>query len=427
MSVPAKNNPSCPVAGSTFARRTSASLLGALALFSPVALAAIELYVEPDCPSPSDDVTLVAYESALPRLKPQPVGTSRAGNTLHVVGALTYDVVQPPPPAQPLAVPVGRLAVGDYVFEFATQLEDATGLGPEVAQGAKAFRVSADPPPCSPARLSVAQGTSQVALPGVPYPLPIVVSARDARGRGVPDLDLFVTRMSPPVLYETGEIFGVTVALSKTRLLTGADGSAAFTAIAGPDAGAVAYMISWRRGPKWLSAFVNFGITRTPFGSAVPVVEYMEKQAGTYFVTADLAEQRDLDEGRTPGWTRTGGTWLAFAVAEPTAQPPRMPVCRFFGEAWHLAHFFSAFDTECAALRQDATWLEESSNVFAMVLPTAQGCPEGTAPVYRTVRFAAPAGHRYTESAAVAVRAFAYGATIEGLGGFPPVAMCGPR
>jgi hypothetical protein len=407
-------------------------LSGALGAWAAVcceaAIGAIALYVEPGCPAPADQVQLVAYETAVPRLRPQPLSVTRAGNTFHVVGALTYAVVSPPPPALPLKVPVGSLAAGDYTFEFATRTEDASGLGPEVAQGSVSFSVSETPPVCTPVRLSITQGTNQVAWPGQPYPLAIVVRAEDASGRGVPGLDLRILRMIPPMFYQAGGKLGVTVQPSATALTTDANGLATFTATAGPDDGAVSYSIVWTQGPKVLRTVVNFGVARTPYGSAVPVVEYAEASTGSYFITADLAEQAILDEGRIPGWTRTNGIWLAFVDAEPLAQPPRLPVCRFFAPTWQNAHFFSPYPEECEALRRSGLWIEESANVFSLVLPAGDGsCPEGTAPVFRSVRFSTPVGHRYTESEELAVREFAYGATLEGNGGFPPVAMCGPR
>lgn len=406
-------------------RWIQASLMFLLSAASPVAFAAIQLYVEPDCPSPSSNVVLVAFTSASPLLRQQPISVTRTGSTFKVVGALTT-IAGLLPPALPLKAPVGNLAVGSYTFDFFTQQEGPGGLGPEIFQGSFAFQVAAEPPPCTPVRLRVVAGSNQIALKGTMLAAPIEVRAIDEAGRGVPNLHLVIDRFAPPEEYALGQTGGPTVALSASQLTTDVSGVATFTAAAGQTAGGVQYNISWTQGNKALSVFVNFGIASSiPVAPSLPIVEYSNVQTGSYFVTGDLNEQEILDSGLIPGWKRTGGAWLAFQHATASTQPSIVAVCRFFSPGWYFAHFFSAFDAECVALRQDPSWIEESPEMFGAIVPLPAGCPIGSRAIHRTVRFSIPAGHRYTTSMALAQYEVANGAVQEGVGN-PPVVMCGP-
>ncbi len=130
-----------------------------------------------------------------------------------------------------------------------------------------------------------------------------------------------------------------------------------------------------------------------------PVVEFYNRELDHYFMSASPGEINDLDTGVHPGWIRTGYRFLAYT--DPALAPPgATPVCRFYlrpevGDS----HFYSGDLAECAATaaRFGASWIEESTAVFWILLPdrTTGTCPAGTRPVYRffnTMR----TNHRYT-------------------------------
>jgi len=168
-------------------------------------------------------------------------------------------------------------------------------------------------------------------------------------------------------------------------------------------------------------------------GGGIPgtlaAIEYYRAQADHYFVTADASEQRDLDAGVHPGWTRTG---QQFSVYPPSdSAPPHSPVCRFYGrpEAGLDSHFYSASPVECQAViaQFSNAWVLESNDVFAVVLPdaTTGACSSGLLPLYRVYNHRADVNHRYTTSLAIRAQMIAAGWIAEGYGP-QAVAMCVP-
>jgi hypothetical protein len=159
-------------------------------------------------------------------------------------------------------------------------------------------------------------------------------------------------------------------------------------------------------------------------------VEYYDAAMDHYFMTAAPAEIDALDNGRFPGWQRTGMGFNVFDPADATGMG--VPVCRFYGSPDYGldTHFYSASADECAAMQRNwpLQWQLESSNVFRVGMPdTMSGaCPAGTTPVYRTWNGRADSNHRYTMDAAVQMRMMGRGNVAEGYGN-PPVAMCSPQ
>lgn len=160
----------------------------------------------------------------------------------------------------------------------------------------------------------------------------------------------------------------------------------------------------------------------------VQVLEFRRGE-GDYFLSVDPDEIAALDEGRIPGWSRTGEAFLAYAV-ESAIEPNTAPVCRFFGraEAGQHSHFFSAYADECAAVAAwlPNEWLLESSNVFIVALPDAAdgSCAPGDVPVYRLYNNdRAAVEHRYTTSRAIQSQMISAGWLAEGFGP-AAVAMC---
>jgi hypothetical protein len=160
--------------------------------------------------------------------------------------------------------------------------------------------------------------------------------------------------------------------------------------------------------------------------AAGTAIVYYHQQLAHYFLTADAAEQLKLDTGITAGWTRTGDRFRV--VTASGGLPELSPVCRFYGrpEAGLDSHFFSAAPDECAAVLQkfSASWLLESSSVFAVHLPdrTTGACPRGSQRILRAFNQRPDANHYYGLFAVAPA-----GWTYEGYGPGPiPTAFCAP-
>ncbi|HEY2967506.1 MAG TPA: peptidoglycan DD-metalloendopeptidase family protein [Casimicrobiaceae bacterium] len=127
----------------------------------------------------------------------------------------------------------------------------------------------------------------------------------------------------------------------------------------------------------------------------VNVVEYYAASLDHYFMTAFTDEEAKLDAG-TPiaGWKRTAEAFPAYSANGPGLST----VCRFFGAPGLgvNSHFYTAFDFECAAVKQLAGWIFEA-NAFYIAADVAQ-CPASTRPVYRLYNngMGGEPNHRYT-------------------------------
>jgi hypothetical protein len=145
--------------------------------------------------------------------------------------------------------------------------------------------------------------------------------------------------------------------------------------------------------------------------------EYYHRSFDHYFVTAFASEVRSLDSGAVGGWERTGESF----TVRPLGTAGASNVCRYWsGQSFapKSSHFFSPFDWECVAVRQNPDWQLEGE-VFAVDLPSSTGtCKLGTVSVYRLFnegKGGAP-NHRYTTSAATRSAMIAQGWTPEGSG-----------
>jgi murein DD-endopeptidase MepM/ murein hydrolase activator NlpD len=158
---------------------------------------------------------------------------------------------------------------------------------------------------------------------------------------------------------------------------------------------------------------VNFQV-----GAAEPpridVVEYYAASLDHYFMTAFTDEEAKLDAG-TPiaGWKRTGESFPANSASAPGMST----VCRFFGTPGLgvNSHFYTAFDFECAAVKQLAGWIFEA-NAFYIAADVAQ-CPASTRPVYRLYNngMGGQPNHRYTTSWPVISEMQSEGWLLEGI------------
>jgi hypothetical protein len=138
----------------------------------------------------------------------------------------------------------------------------------------------------------------------------------------------------------------------------------------------------------------HVGATEPP---RTDIVEYYAPSLDHYFMTGFAAEESALDAG-TPirGWNRTGDSFPAYASpGEGLAT-----VCRFFGTPGLgvNSHFYTAYDFECAAVKQLAGWIFEA-NAFYIAANVAQ-CPASTRPVFRMYNggMGGQPNHRYVTS-----------------------------
>ena len=137
-------------------------------------------------------------------------------------------------------------------------------------------------------------------------------------------------------------------------------------------------------------------------------------------------EIANLDSGRTAGWQRTGESFNVYA----TAAPNRVPVCRFFSEAFapKSSHFYAPRGLGCEAVLTNPAWQYEGEVFFTPLPAAADGaCPEGAAPVYRLYNngMGGAPNHRFTTSDETFAAMKRDGWIPEGLG--QGVGMCSPR
>jgi murein DD-endopeptidase MepM/ murein hydrolase activator NlpD len=138
---------------------------------------------------------------------------------------------------------------------------------------------------------------------------------------------------------------------------------------------------SWRFEVKFAgqsqSTAFQVGATEPP---RTDIVEYYAPSLDHYFMTGFADEEAALDAG-TPiaGWMRTGNAFQAFS----TPGSGMSTVCRFFGTPGLgvNSHFYTAFDFECAAVKQMPAWIFEA-NAFYIDADVSQ-CPASTRPVFR--------------------------------------------
>jgi hypothetical protein len=139
------------------------------------------------------------------------------------------------------------------------------------------------------------------------------------------------------------------------------------------------------KGRRNLALWALLGVCSLPPVAEAARVKAVEYVGDHVFITANPAEIAALDNGRVPGWTRTGlELWVHDAPA-----PGLVPVCRFYSDRFapRSLHFFTAFAAECDAVRANPDWIAEGV-AFYVRMPEAQGgsefsCPAGTHALYR--------------------------------------------
>ncbi|HTS22729.1 MAG TPA: peptidoglycan DD-metalloendopeptidase family protein [Casimicrobiaceae bacterium] len=149
------------------------------------------------------------------------------------------------------------------------------------------------------------------------------------------------------------------------------------------------------------------------------IVEYYAPSLDHYFMTGFADEEAALDAG-TPiaGWFRTGESFPAYSADGDGLAT----VCRFFGTPGLgvNSHFYTAFDFECAAVKQEPGWIFEA-NAFYIAANVSQ-CPASTRPVFRLYNngMGGEPNHRYTTSWPIIDSMQTDGWALEG------VAFCAP-
>ncbi len=154
--------------------------------------------------------------------------------------------------------------------------------------------------------------------------------------------------------------------------------------------------------------------------TSAQVIEFYNTILDNYFITADAAEAKAIDNGSAgPGWIRTGNT---FASGGTT------PVCRFYGSQspGPNSHFYTADADECEGLKHlQATtpstqkrWNFEGLDF--LTTPAIDGnCPAGLLPVYRAYNNGSTRGvdsnHRITTNPAALKEVVDRGWEDEGL------------
>ena len=164
------------------------------------------------------------------------------------------------------------------------------------------------------------------------------------------------------------------------------------------------------------SATFQVGSTEPPRAA---IAEYYAPSLDHYFMTGFPDEEAALDAG-TPiaGWNRTGYSFPAYSAPGEGLST----VCRFFGTPGLgvNSHFYTAFDFECAAVKQMPGWIFEA-NAFYIGANVSQ-CPASTRPVYRLYNngMGGEPNHRYVTSWPVIDAMQTAGWLLEG------VAFCAP-
>jgi len=165
-----------------------------------------------------------------------------------------------------------------------------------------------------------------------------------------------------------------------------------------------------------------------PGPATATAVEFYNAALDHYFLTHVAGEIAILDAGVTiQGWARTGQSFSVYTSAGTGTSP----VCRYYippGKG--NSHFYGRGAAECNATGQaNPSFVNEDSQFFQVVLPTAGVCPAGLHIVYRVFSNRPDANHRYTTEVGIrtemANNSFVW--TPEGYGPGPyfPI-MCSP-
>jgi len=169
-------------------------------------------------------------------------------------------------------------------------------------------------------------------------------------------------------------------------------------------------------------------LKQAPAGNPSVVVEYFNSDNGHYFNTLLQSEIDALDKGQFAGWTRSTGSFVAWATRQD-APADAVPVCRFFSSRF-TSHFYTADAGECDSVVANLSeyWTLETREAFYIQVPDrATGkCAPGLQPVHRMYNNKPAGNHRYITDAKLRDHMTGRGWIAEGFGGAEAVMLCAP-
>ena len=155
---------------------------------------------------------------------------------------------------------------------------------------------------------------------------------------------------------------------------------------------------------KYLTLYLLATLPQVCFAqsqASITVVEYFNATLNAYFITGRSSEQSDLDAA--PNFLRTGMSFQALSTNPVTGGAGG--ICRFYvalATPYTSTHFYGRQGVDCESLRSKNlsgfTW-EGFDFAFPSTLTSANVCPNGTKPIYRSFRAASGGvtpNHRYS-------------------------------
>lgn len=392
---------------------------------------AVNLRVNPGCPSATQPITIIAYESSPPPgIFPDAPSVTVVGNVISIVAYGAENAIDGAPPSE-LDVPIGTLAAGTYQVQFFLRFQEGSGTwGAPQLSATTALSVTTDTHNCSGASIRPIGPTYQSTSPNTSFGAPLSVSVTDEQGNGIDGVTVTFFRHSRPEdLINVGAPIPAAT-LSTESVITSNGGRASVAATANGVAGVSTYgaYIS-DAGVTRYAYFILANRPGNPGDGAVPVVEFFSANLNHYFMTEDPTEMAVLDVGSIPGWERTGGVFLGYPSGTAARLSGLRPVCRYYGlpEAGLNTHFFSAFPEECNAvpILFPNIWELETNDAFEIYVPdpATGSCRVNTIPVHRAYNESPDANHRYSTSMAVIDQMVETGWVAEGYG-VDAVVMC---
>lgn len=248
----------------------------------------------------------------------------------------------------------------------------------------------------------------------------------DTRGEGINNAGVVVGTATDPMtiqnrgfIYADGRMYDL-----NARVISGLGNSILWDAAGINDAGQIIATACGSIGT--CQAFRLDPVTSIPPApQPVAMIEYYEPTFDHYFMTSLPVEIKALDEGKFPGWQRTGQSFEVY----PTLTIGADSVCRFFNaDLVPSSHFYSADPNECLFTENHPGWTWQLEGIVAYIaVPDDAGqCPASTNSVYRLYndgKGGAP-NHRYTTSTTIRATMMAQGWIPEGYG--DGVVMCAP-
>ena len=162
--------------------------------------------------------------------------------------------------------------------------------------------------------------------------------------------------------------------------------------------------LTLRRFVKSLALYVLATLSQVCFAQSltpITVVEYFNSTLNAYFITGRSSEQSALDA--SPSFLRTGMSFQALSTNLVTGGAGG--ICRFYvalTAPYASTHFYGRQGVDCESLRSKNlsgfAW-EGFDFAFPSTPTSANVCPNGTKPIYRSFRAASGGvtpNHRYT-------------------------------